>query len=102
MSRVRFYISSEKSLRFKIVHQIRALEEYGLTPTNPYLKKLTGTPLWEARILGKDNARIICVAFVNREVLVLSIFRKKTDKTPQKEINISLKRYKEEISKLDK
>lgn len=96
-----FIASSEKSLRFKIVHQIKSLEEFGLTSAHPNLRKIKGTPLWEIRILGGDSARIICVAFINREVLILNIFKKKTDKTPLKEISISLKRYKEELLRLD-
>ncbi len=84
--------SSQKSLRSKIIRQLRYLGEFGMTSSNPNLKKITGTNLWEVRILGKDNVRIICVVIVNKQVLVLHIFVKKSEKTQQKDINIALKR----------
>jgi phage-related protein len=92
-----FLSSTEKSTRSKIDRQIAHLQEFGLSRTNPALKKLTGTPLWEVRILGKNGVRIICVAVIDGEILVLHIFRKKSGKTNPKDLNISLKRYKEEL-----
>lgn len=88
-----FMYSSSKSLESKIIRQLKYLEIYGLTHENPSLKKLVGTPLWEVRILGKDNVRIVCVVIVNNEVFVLHIFKKKSNKTSPKDINIALKRY---------
>ena len=93
-----FINSTQKSLRGKINRQIMHLEEFGLTYMNPYLKKISGTPLWEVRILGRDSVRIICVAIVKKEVLVMHIFKKKTNKTSPKDLKISIERYK----KLDK
>ena len=93
-----FINSAQKSLREKINRQIMHLEEFGITYLNPYLKKLSGTQLWEVRILGKDSTRIICVAIVKREILVIHIFKKKTNKTSPKDLKISMERYK----KLDK
>lgn len=96
-----FIESSEKSLQFKIVHQIKALQEYGLTLSNPGLRKLAGTPLWEARILGRSNTRIICAGVGSKEIVILNIFKKKTNKTPRNEIELSIKRQKEEMVRLD-
>jgi phage-related protein len=93
----KFLNSTDKSTRSKIDRQIAHLEEFGLSRINPALKKLAGTPLWEVRILGKNGVRIICVAVIDREILVLHIFKKKSDKTSFKDLNISLKRYKEEL-----
>jgi len=89
-----FIISSHKSLRSKIARQITYLKEFGLTLTNPGLKKLTGTPLWEVRILGRDSTRIICVALVNKEIVIVHIFKKKGNKMPERDLNIALNRYK--------
>jgi len=88
-----FIDASSESLRAKIIRQLKYLGEYGLTFSNPGLKKLTGTPLWELRILGKDNVRIICVAVINREIVVLHIFRKKSERTSPRDLNLALKRY---------
>lgn len=90
-----FIDSCQNTLRSKIAKQIRALQEFGLTLANPYLRKITGTPLWESRILGKDNTRIVCVTWVQGKIVILNIFRKKSTKTPIKEINLSIKRYKD-------
>lgn len=90
-----FIDSVDKPLRIKIERQMAYLQRFGISSENPSLKKLTGTPLWEARILGKDSTRIICVAIIKSEVFVLHIFRKKSNKIPLKDINLALKRYRE-------
>lgn len=68
------------------------VQEYGLQAIIPHVKKLTGTPLWEIRILGGDNARILFVTQLERQILLLYAFIKKTNKTPAKEIAIAQKR----------
>lgn len=85
----------QPSLRTKILRQLKYVEEYGFNQAVPNLKKIINTPLWELRILGKDNIRIICVSQPEREVKVLHIFRKKKQKTPINELNIALKRSQE-------
>lgn len=67
----------------------------GLLSVIPHIKKLTGTPLWEIRVLGKHNARIIYIVPAEKSVLLLHGFMKKTDKTPLKEIRIALERFKD-------
>ncbi|MBI2326776.1 type II toxin-antitoxin system RelE/ParE family toxin [Candidatus Curtissbacteria bacterium] len=87
-----FLDSCQPSLRTKILRQLKYVEEYGLNPTIPNIKKITGTSLWELRILGRDNIRIVCVPQPEREVKVLHIFRKKKQKTPASELSVALKR----------
>src|SRR3990167_3993301 len=87
-----FLNSCQPSLRTKILRQLKYVEEYGLNPAIGNIKKITNTSLWELRILGRDNIRIICVALPNKEVKVLHIFRKKKQKTPTDELNMALKR----------
>jgi|SRR3989344_2925793 len=84
-----------EALRAKVLRQLKYVQEYGLTPAVPNLRKLTGTPLWELRILGKDNVRIVCVSLTGKNVKVLHIFTKKKQKTPQKELNVAIKRLDE-------
>lgn len=91
----KFIHESEARLRRKIIRQIDYLEEFGLTAQNRYLRKLSGTPLWESRILGSDSTRIISVAVIEKTVVVLHIFKKKSNKTPLGDIKISLQRYKD-------
>jgi len=61
----------------------------------PHLKKLSGTPFYEIRVLGKDNIRIIYVVEMEKMVVLLHGFFKKTRKTAKKEIEICHQRYKE-------
>lgn len=76
----------------KILRQLLYVQEFGLTPAVPNVKKLRGTPLWELRVLGKDNLRLLCAA-IGKKVVALHIFIKKKQKTPLKEIEIALRRY---------
>jgi len=89
--------SCQPSLRVKILRQLKYVQEYGLNPAIPNIKKITNTPLWELRILGRDNARIICVSMRRNEVKVLHVFKKKKKKTPTKDLNLALKRHQEEL-----
>ena len=88
-----FYRLTSENTRSKIMKQIINLEKFGLTRDNPSLRKLTGTKLWEVRILGNDNIRMMCVVVMRDEVLILHIFKKKSNKTPTKEINIAINRF---------
>ena len=90
-----FLDSCQPSLRTKILRQLKYVEEYGLNPAIPNIKKITSSSLWELRILGRDNIRIICLSKPEREVKVLHIFRKKKQKTPTNELNVALKRSQE-------
>ena len=79
----------------KLLRIIKYAEIYGLQSILPHVKKLSGTPLWEIRILGKDNIRAIYATIYNNSILILHGFIKKSQKTPTKEIDISLYRFKE-------
>lgn len=78
----------------KILRILHNIEEYGLSAVIPHVRKLSGTPLWEIRILGHDNIRIIYVIPDKFRVLLLHGFIKKKQKTPPKEIEIALNRLK--------
>lgn len=76
----------------KIIQSFQLLVQYNIQLKEPHVKKVTGTSLWELRILGKDNIRIFYVAVIERKFLMLHGFLKKTQKTPRKEIRIALDR----------
>lgn len=86
---------TSKSKAFRIFQYIK---EYGLTVAIPHIKKLTGSPLWEIRILGSDSVRILYITRKEKNILLLHAFAKKTNKTPSKEIAVALSR----ISAIDK
>lgn len=79
----------------KIIQSFQLLVQYNVQLKEPHVKKVTGTPLWELRILGKDSIRIFYVAVIERKFLMLHGFLKKTQKTPKKEIRIALRRLAE-------
>ncbi len=61
----------------------------------PHVKHLTGK-LWEMRMSGRAGiARALYQAASGQRVVVVRIFVKKTQKTPQSEIDMALERAKE-------
>ena len=74
---------------FKILEAIETLER---VPKN-YLKHIEGTEgLYEARVQLTSNIwRVFCFFDEGRLVILLNGFQKKTQKTPQKEIDRAIK-----------
>lgn len=79
--------------RAKIRRVLLLLEEYGLSSVIPHIRKISGSDLWEIRILGKDNIRILYVILDRGAILALHGFIKKTMKTPRRELNKAMNRY---------
>lgn len=90
-----FLDTLEKSSQSKVLRILHNIQEYGLDSVIPHTKKLSGTPFWEIRILGHDSIRVIYVVPTKFQVLVLHGFKKKTQKTPLKEIETVSRRYQE-------
>jgi phage-related protein len=69
------------------------IEQLGLPAMRePYIKHLEGK-LWEMRIAGRDGiARAIYVTISGQRVVIVRVFRKKTQKTPRRELELALKR----------
>jgi phage-related protein len=72
------------------------IESKGLEKVRePYVKHLEGS-LWEMRMKGRSGiARAAYVTAIDRRVVVVHVFGKKTQKTPRHEIEIALRRAKE-------
>ena len=71
--------------------EIRGGHNIGL----PHVRKVRH-PLWEIRVKGKDGiARALYVSQQEDQLLVLHIFVKKSQKTPDQAIDLALKRLKE-------
>lgn len=79
-----------KSTSAKIIHSINLLEKHGPFLGMPYSKKLQKS-LYELRILGKENIRIM-YSFKNNVIYILTAFKKKSNKTPKKEIEKAVKK----------
>ena len=83
-------------MRARFVHVSRLIEEFGLERVRePHVKHLRG-PLWEMRMKGRDAiSRALYVTAIGQRVVVVRVFVKKTQKTPNREIELALKRAKE-------
>ena len=71
------------------------LAEFGIDLRLPHSKAM-GEGLFELRPKGKEGiARVFYCTLVGRQIVVLHGFIKKTQKTPQKELDIAIQRMKE-------
>lgn len=86
----------------KILKVLRYMKSYGLESVSSYIKKLSGSPLWEIRILGKTNVRILFALYGKGTVWVLHGFIKKTNKTPRNDLKTALDRYTNWKNQFDK
>ena len=90
-----FINSLDANAKSKVINTINLLEGYGIKLSLSHAKKLAGTELWELRMLGQDNIRILYIATVGRTFLLLHGFVKKKQKTDKREIKTALGRLKE-------
>lgn len=90
-----FINSLEEKAQVKILRTLELLEEFGIRMGLPHVKKLTGTSLWELRILGSNNIRVFYITRAQKRFLLLHAFKKKTQKTNRKEIKVALERLRE-------
>lgn len=87
-----FLLKLPISVRAKISSDIVMLREHGPFLRQPYSKKIAKN-LFELRIKGKDSTRIL-YTFLKNKIYLVHAFRKKSQKTPRKEIKVALDRFK--------
>ena len=87
-----FFKDQTRKVQDKIIKVLDILENVERVPIT-YLKYIEGTNgLFEVRVQqGSNIFRIFCCFDGNRLVVLFSGFQKKTQKTPQKEIDQALK-----------
>ena len=80
-------------MRARFIQISRLVEEFGLERVRaPHVKHLRG-PLWEMRMKGRDGiSRAIYVVASGRRVVVVRVFIKKSQRTPEREIELALRR----------
>ena len=78
----------------KIAHIVNLLRLYGNKLGLPHSKAL-GSGLYELRIRGKEELRIIYCFAQHRKIYLLHGFKKQTQQTPLKELHVALKRIKD-------
>jgi len=94
-----FILNCEINDRNKIRIGIRIFEEYGLKSLRTkWLKKIYHTPdIYELRITGGKQIRFLFIQYNPQVFLIIHAFVKKTQKIPDKELKVALKRAKEFI-----
>ena len=87
-------LPADMKARFRRI--VELIQTHGLEHVRePYVKHLEG-PLWEMRMKGRDGiSRAIYVTTKGRRVVVVRVFIKKTQKTPQSELDLALRRARE-------
>lgn len=77
----------------KIVHVVTLLKQYGNKLGLPHSKAL-GSGLYELRIRGKEELRILYCFAPQRTIYLLHGFKKQTQQIPSKHLEIALQRMK--------
>ena len=81
--------------RTKTAHYLQLLQEPGPQLSMPYTRHVQGK-VWELR---PDHYRVLYFAGASRRFIVLHVFRKKSNRTPRKEIDRALRRLDDYISR---
>ena len=84
-------------MKAHFVRILELMEQFGTWNLGlPYVRHLVNTKLYEIRIKGKSGiARAIFISLEKDELVVLNVFVKKDQKTPKREIDLAIQRYKE-------
>lgn len=85
-----FIDKQSPAVKGKYIGMIDFLEEYGPFLSGKYTKKLR-KDLYELRITGKEQIRVLYTV-QKRKIVLLHAFKKKTRRTPLKEIKTALLR----------
>ena len=82
--------------KLKVLWMLQLVEDEGRNLNTKYLKKLSPSDLWEIRVMsGNFNIRLLGFFHGNELMILNHGFIKKTQKVPQKELNVALERYQE-------
>lgn len=93
---VKYFIQEQNEAAYaKILLSIKLLQDNGPFLKPPYIKKLQNK-LYELRISGKIAIRIFYTLH-NNEYYLLHAFKKKSQKTPLKELKLAIDRMDEII-----
>ena len=80
-------------LRARFVHIAEMLEQFGPQQVGMPHVRFLQDKLWEMRLTGRDGiARAISITQTDKQILVLHVFIKKTQKTPRGAIQTATNR----------
>lgn len=88
--------SLPKDMQARFIHISGLLEEFGPQQVGmPHVRSL-GRKLWEIRMSGQSSiGRAIYITLHDQRIVILHAFVKKTQKTPQRAIELALQRIEE-------
>lgn len=93
-----FMLSLDKKLRAKLADTVMILQDNGYELREPYSKHIS-EGIFELRAKqGSDITRVMYFFYVDRHIILTNGFIKKTQKTPQSEIE-KAKRYRADYLK---
>lgn len=93
-----FMLSLDKKMRAKLVDTVMILQDNGYELREPYSKHIS-EGIFELRAKqGSDITRVLYFFYVDRHIILTNGFVKKTQKTPQAEIERA-KRYRADYLK---
>jgi phage-related protein len=97
-----YLLSLDAKMRAKAFSEIELLEKHGPELREPYVKPIKGAQykgLFELRVkFASDISRIFYFTYRQNTFVLLHGFTKKTEKTPQRELDRAL-RYKEDYER---
>ena len=86
----KFINSLDPNTIAKVIHNIDLLEKYGNLLRMPHSRRLV-KDLYELRVKGKEEIRVL-YTFRSSNIYLLHAFKKKSQKTPKREMATALKR----------
>lgn len=90
-----FILSLNEKMQAKVFHTLELLELYGNELREPYSKHI-GDGIFELRVKqGSNITRVLYFFFIGKKAILTNGFVKKTQKTPQSEIDLS-KKYRDD------
>jgi phage-related protein len=97
-----FLLALPKKAQAKLVRALDLLEEYGPTMGEPYVKAIRGkTGLMELRTsLGSDAFRLFFFHAGGRRLVVVHGIRKKSQRTPLRDLETAERRMLEHLGRL--
>ena len=90
-----FLEEQDEETRDKILKALELLQERNTRASYPLVRPIAGK-LWELRIEQRTNIyRVFYFFYTGKQIVLLHAFQKKTQKTPNREIQIAQKRMSE-------
>lgn len=86
--------AQDRTQRAHIIHHIDMLAALGIGLGFPYASHVQGA-LWELRIRGRIQHRVLYFAARGRQLVLLHAFAKASQRLPEKELRIAEARLKE-------